>query len=134
MEEQTPLCYADGVGLLAVKIRPRTSIIGRSIFHLMAATIPTAPFHGYQVLFSPYSPHKLAFTGARNYGIAGEDATCKILVGGPRAGKFPWGEGGYHESCFHALLVHPPLGSGVLMLYEENESGFRECGRSVTSS
>ena len=55
----------------------------------MAATIPTAPFHGYQVLFSPYSPHKLAFTGARNYGIAGEDATCKILVGDPRAGEFP---------------------------------------------
>ena len=44
-------------------------------FLLMAATIPTAPFHGYQVLFSPYSPHKLAFTGARNYGIAGEGAT-----------------------------------------------------------
>lgn len=40
----------------------------------MAATILTAPFHGYQVLFSPYSPHKVAFTGAQNYGIAGEDA------------------------------------------------------------
>ena len=105
----------------------------------MAATIPTAPFHGYQVLFSPYSPHKLAFTGARNYGIAGEDATCKILVGDPRAGKFPWGGGGGILSAFsmHCLFdtsLFLLQGSGVLMLYEENESGFRECGRSVTSS
>lgn len=36
------------------------------------AVISTAPFHGYQVVFSPYSPNKLAFVGAQNYGIAGE--------------------------------------------------------------
>lgn len=35
-------------------------------------SIPTAPFHGSQVLFSPFSPHKLALAGARNYGIAGK--------------------------------------------------------------
>ena len=106
----------------------------------MAATIPTAPFHGYQVLFSPYSPHKLAFAGARNYGIAGEGATCRILVGDPRAGEFPLGGG--HESygsmyCLVAHIFFFPLllqGSGVLLLYEENESGFRECRRSVTRS
>ena len=34
-------------------------------------TLSTAPYHGYQVLFSPFSP-KLAFTGAQNYGIAGK--------------------------------------------------------------
>ena len=74
----------------------------------MAATIPTAPFYGYQVLFSPYSPHKLAFTGARNYGIAGENATCKILVGDPRAGKFPWGGGGIMSPVsMHCLFILP---------------------------
>lgn len=36
-----------------------------------AAVIPTGPLHGYQVIFSPYSPAKLAFAGANNYGIAG---------------------------------------------------------------
>ena len=34
--------------------------------------VSTAPYHGYQVLFSPYSPTKIAFTGAQNYGIQGE--------------------------------------------------------------
>ena len=33
--------------------------------------VHTAPYHGYQVLFSPYSPTKIAFTGAQNYGIQG---------------------------------------------------------------
>ena len=33
--------------------------------------IPTGPLHGYQVTFSPYTPHKLAFAGGDNYGIAG---------------------------------------------------------------
>ncbi|XP_064405180.1 peroxisomal targeting signal 2 receptor-like isoform X2 [Halichondria panicea] len=40
-------------------------------------SIPTAPLHGYQVLFSPYSPHRLAFTGAQNYGITGNG--CLVL-------------------------------------------------------
>ena len=38
----------------------------------MAVTVPTTPLHGYQVIFSPYSPRKIAFTGAQNYGIAGK--------------------------------------------------------------
>ena len=33
--------------------------------------IPTGHLHGYQVIFSPYTPHKLAFVGGCNYGIAG---------------------------------------------------------------
>lgn len=70
----------------------------------MAATIPTAPFHGYQVLFSPYSPHKLAFTGAQNYGIAGEGATCRIFVGDPRAGN-SFGGGGYESYVSVYCLV-----------------------------
>ncbi len=37
-----------------------------------AAVVPTSPLHGYQVIFSPYSPSKLAFAGANNYGIAGQ--------------------------------------------------------------
>lgn len=37
----------------------------------VAAVVPTAPLHGYQVIFSPYSAAKLAFVGASNYGIAG---------------------------------------------------------------
>lgn len=38
------------------------------------AVIPTAPLHGYQVIFSPYSPSKIAFAGSYNYGIAGRGA------------------------------------------------------------
>jgi len=53
----------------------------------MAATILTAPFHGYQVLFSPYSPHKVAFTGAQNYGIAGEEATSYHYTTGSLKGR-----------------------------------------------
>lgn len=41
------------------------------LYNSMAVTIPTTPLHGYQVIFSPYSPRKIAFTGAQNYGIAG---------------------------------------------------------------
>lgn len=36
--------------------------------------VSTAPLHGYQVIFSPYTPHKLAFVGAHNYGIAGKES------------------------------------------------------------
>lgn len=59
----------------------------------MAATasLSTAPLHGYQVIFSPYTPHKLAFTGAHNYGIAGEN-TSSIL----------WSYG----ACMHVKVVH----------------------------
>lgn len=41
-----------------------------------AAVVPTDPLHGYQVIFSPYSSRKLAFTGSNNYGIAGEETAC----------------------------------------------------------
>ena len=53
-------------------------VLGNPHMCTMAVTVSTAPFHGYQVLFSPYSPHKLAFSGAQNYGIAGE--YCSILA------------------------------------------------------
>lgn len=43
------------------------------------ATLTTAPYNGYQVLFSPYSPHKLAFVGAMNYGIAGTTLPNALL-------------------------------------------------------
>ena len=36
-----------------------------------AQTVSTAPYHGYQVLQSPFSS-KIAFAGAQNYGIAGK--------------------------------------------------------------
>ena len=39
----------------------------------MVSTVSTAPYHGFQVAFSPYSPNKIAFIGAQNYGIAGEE-------------------------------------------------------------
>ena len=47
---------------------------------MAAATLNTAPYHGYQVLFSPYSPMKLAFTGAQNYGIAGKAITRHVMT------------------------------------------------------
>ena len=33
--------------------------------------INTDPYHGYAVLFSPFSSSKLAFVGSLNYGIKG---------------------------------------------------------------
>ena len=126
----------------------------------MAATILTAPFHGYQVLFSPYSPHKVAFTGAQNYGIAGEDATSYQYTTGSLKGRglkyiyfrLNWAMGRANMQsrilldlflfefanqehandilfCTHFFLQ----GSGVLILYEEDQDGFRECRRSVMS-
>lgn len=40
----------------------------------MVAVIPTSPYHGYSVLFSPFSPGRIAFVGGLNYGIAGTGA------------------------------------------------------------
>ena len=68
--------------------------------------VNTAPYHGYQVLFSPYSPTKIAFTGAQNYGIQGN--RCRRGV---------------------AVLLFPFLGSGVLSIFEEGASGFRDVVR-----
>ena len=36
--------------------------------------INTGPYHGYGVLFSPFSSTKLAFVGSLNYGISGSGA------------------------------------------------------------
>lgn len=46
--------------------------------------VNTTPYHGYQVLFSPYSPAKIAFTGAQNYGIAGKQETVAEMSHLPR--------------------------------------------------
>ncbi len=51
------------------RVRNRSQLLLCWVWNM--ATLSTAPYHGYQVLFSPFSPHKLAFTGAVNYGIAG---------------------------------------------------------------
>ena len=40
----------------------------------MVAVIPTSPYHGYSILFSPFSPGRIAFVGGLNYGIAGTGA------------------------------------------------------------
>ena len=54
-----------------------------SLMMAASASLSTAPLHGYQVIFSPYTPHKLTFTGAHNYGIAGENICmykgCQLL-------------------------------------------------------
>ena len=53
----------------------------------MASTIPTDPFDGHSVLFSPFAPNLLAFVGGSNYGIAGAGGLI-VLDHGPN---------GYHE-------------------------------------
>lgn len=88
-----------------------------------AAVVPTDPFHGYQVIFSPYSSSKLAFAGSSNYGIAGEDSVsmhaCRAWI----------------HADHHALVSRPSTvlfaGKGALILYEEvrGHAGFREVNR-----
>lgn len=76
------------------------------------AVIPTGPLHGYQVIFSPYTSHKLAFVGANNYGISGID--LKPTLRGSRATNFLFS------------------GKGSLVLYEEilsHNKGYKEVGR-----
>ena len=53
----------------------------------MASIIPTDPFDGHSVLFSPFAPNLLAFVGGSNYGIAGAGGLI-VLDHGPN---------GYHE-------------------------------------
>lgn len=79
-------------------------------------TIFTAPYHGYQVLFSPFACNKIAFTGAVNYGISGKSIPHLHV----HFGKFIW-----------TLLSARLAGNGVLLIYERDEVGYKEFRRSV---
>lgn len=50
-------------------------------------TMATAPYHGYSVVFSPFTHGRFAVVGAVNYGIAGAGA---LMV-------FEYSEQGYKE-------------------------------------
>ena len=68
-----PRPRTEGIPLRVLLHASIDKILERAHGMAMASTVSvsTAPLHGYQVVFSPYTPHKLAFTGSQNYGIAG---------------------------------------------------------------
>lgn len=70
------------------------------------AVISTAPLHGYSVIFSPFTPDKIAFAGADNYGIAGGGAL--VVYQQLRDGSFT----AFRRSTAHVMVLL--LSSGAL--------------------
>ena len=94
--------------------------------------IQTGAFHGYQVIFSPYTPTKLAFAGANNYGLAGAmNHMIFVMNIGPPARLFAFftkkNTISYHTLavCNHSFQNYHMyfLGKGALVIYQEQATG-----------
>ncbi|KAL5457367.1 hypothetical protein EMCRGX_G034616 [Ephydatia muelleri] len=87
-------------------------------------TIFTAPYHGYQVLFSPFERNKIAFTGAVNYGISGNGALLiyeRDEVGYKEFRRYPWKDGLFDvtwSELNEAVLV-TASGDGSVVIYDQ---------------
>ncbi|CAI8050117.1 Peroxisomal targeting signal 2 receptor [Geodia barretti] len=88
--------------------------------------VNTAPYHGYQVLFSPYSPTKIAFTGAQNYGIQGS-GVLSIFEEGANGFRdvvrFPWRDAffGVTWSEVNEAVLVVACGDGSIVIFDQSQ-------------
>jgi peroxin-7 len=90
----------------------------------MVTVIPTHPFDGHSVLFSPYSADRLAVVGGTNYGIAGPGALILYQLqpnhGHSEIIKFPWKDVFYDVtwSEVNENILVAAAGNGNIVLFD----------------